>query len=74
VQGASAAVWRKYLPNAEVWFAEYDAACVARFKPNITAMGIKDVVTGDQGDNATLARWVSETGGNFDVIIVSEGI
>lgn len=41
-----------------------------RSADKIKQLGIK-VVTGDQADNATLARWLAETGGDFDVIIVS---
>jgi len=43
---------------------------VQRSADKIKQLGIK-VVTGDQADNATLARWLVETGGKFDVIIVS---
>lgn len=70
MQGASAQVWKEYLPNAEIWFAEYDGACVERYRDKLRQMNIK-VVVGDQADNATLQTWLRKTGGNFDVIIVS---
>jgi len=70
LQGASARLWKTYLPNSEVWFGEYDQKCVHRYADRIKQLGVS-VVTGDQADNATLARWLDETGGNFDVIIVS---
>lgn len=70
LQGASAELWKGYLPNAEIWFAEYDVACVQRHADKLKEIGVH-VVTGDQGDNATLARWLQETGGGFDVIVVS---
>lgn len=63
-------MWKQYLPNSEIWFGEYDEKCVSEYAASIRELGIK-VVTGDQSDNATLARWVQETGGGFDVIIVS---
>jgi hypothetical protein len=70
LQGASAELWKGYLPNAEIWFAEYDVACVERHSNKLKEIGVR-VVTGDQADNATLARWLQETGGGFDVIVVS---
>lgn len=70
LQGASAQLWKAYLPNSELWFGEYNQECVQRYSDKIKQLGIK-VATGDQADNATLARWLVETGGNFDVIIVS---
>lgn len=70
LQGASARLWTQYLPNSEIWFAEYDAECVRKFDQQIKELGIK-VVTGDQADNDTLSRWLEETRGHFDVIIVS---
>lgn len=70
--GASAKLWRQYFPNADIWFGEYDAACVAKHKPNLDELGV-NVVTGDQANNDTLYRWLSETGGQFDVIIDDGG-
>lgn len=68
--GASAWLWRAYMPNAEIWFAEYGAKCLQQYAAKLRALNVRGV-SGDQADNATLARWLSETGGNFDVIIVS---
>lgn len=73
LQGASASLWRRYMPNAEIWFAEYDSSCLLKHMPNLTALNLK-AVSGDQADNATLARWLKETGGNFDVIIVRRAL
>ena len=69
--GASATVWRKYLPRAELWFAEFDD-CVALNKPRLDALSVK-VVTGDQADVETLEGWVKETQGGFDVIVDDGG-
>lgn len=43
--GASARLWRKYLPHAEIWFAEYNTECVKEKMPEIKALNIS-VVTG----------------------------
>ncbi|PNH10802.1 Mycinamicin VI 2''-O-methyltransferase, partial [Tetrabaena socialis] len=70
--GHSAKVWREYLPHAEIWFAEYNAACVDKYRAELAELNEK-VVTGDQADIPTLQRWVNETGGNFDVIVDDGG-
>jgi hypothetical protein len=62
------------MPNADIWFAEYDAQCLQKHMAHLKALNVR-AVSGDQGDNATLARWLEETGCTrgelFDVIIVS---
>jgi len=72
-EGASAKMWMQYLPNSEMWYAEYDAACVERTKDRMKEVGIKGILIGDQSDNDTLHKWVDESGGNFDVIIDDGG-
>lgn len=70
--GASVKLWHDYLPNVELWEAEYDEACVR----NSTERGLlKNVntVTGDQGDPMTLRKWIMQTGGDFDFIIDDGG-
>lgn len=69
--GASVALWKKIFPQAELWEAEFDAECVNQNKDDM----LKDinVVTGDQGNNTDLDRWIAESGGNFDVIIDDGG-
>lgn len=68
--GHSVALWKRYYPNAEIWMADYDAACVEKFRHNLTGLGIK-TVTGDQADFGTLLSWVATSGGGFDVIIAA---
>ena len=69
--GASAKIWDAFLsPNSEIWEAEVHAECVAQNKEKL---GRIKAVTGDQGDNAVLDRWLAETGGNFDFIIDDGG-
>jgi hypothetical protein len=68
--GASANVWAELFPKGEIWFAEYNAACVEKhMKPD----GRWKAVTGDQADPATVDKWVTQTGGNFDFIIDDGG-
>merc|ERR1712196_538605 len=66
--GQSARTWRKVLPDAELWEAEYDADCVAQHRGVLESLGIR-ALTGDQGNRTTLKRWVAESGGSFDAII-----
>ena len=75
--GASATIWRSLLPTAEIWLAEYDAACATAMQAKGKLDGL-NVLTGDQGDPATLARWIAESkataaGRLFDVIIDDGG-
>ena len=70
--GASARVWREFLPaGSEIWGAEVDAACVAKMQRN-ASLDIRYLV-GDQADPHTLRRWINETGGGFDAIIDDGG-
>lgn len=70
--GKSARLWRGYLPNANIWFAEYDKACILAHKSRLGKLNVH-VVSGDQANVTDLNRWVQETGGNFDVIIDDGG-
>ena len=70
--GASAALWREYLPHARIWEAEYNAECVEAHAESLRNLSIS-VLTGDQSDSPTLYRWIEESGGNFDVIIDDGG-
>ena len=70
--GASAKVWQSLLPQAELWEAEYDEACVDKARKEGLLEGI-NTVTGDQGNLSTLNAWKNEMGGDFDVIIDDGG-
>jgi len=70
--GASVAVWKDLLPEAELWEAEYDGACVERKKADGSLAGINTVV-GDQGDPKVLHKWIKQSGGKFDVVIDDGG-
>jgi hypothetical protein len=61
--GASVSIWKNLFPEADLWEAEFDAACVEKSKAE-----------GDQMNITTLERWIEESGGaNFDVVIDDGG-
>jgi len=70
--GASVALWKTLFPNAELWEAEYDVMCVHHSQANGLLDGIH-VVTGDQGNQATVQSWVAQSGGRFDAVIDDGG-
>ncbi len=73
--GASAQLWKKLFPEAEIWEGERNASCVEEVKTNTPMLldGI-NVLTGDQGNVTVLDRWIEESGGGeFDVIIDDGG-
>mmetsp|Transcript_71143 Transcript_71143/g.123395 ORF Transcript_71143/g.123395 Transcript_71143/m.123395 type:complete len:507 (+) Transcript_71143:45-1565(+) len=70
--GASVKLWKEFLPRVNLWEAEFDEQCVERSVQNGLLDGVQ-VVTGDQGEAADVQRWVTETGGNFDVVVDDGG-
>jgi len=71
--GASVDIWDAFFtPGSEIWEAEYNAKCVEKHKGS-GKLGRVKAVTGDQEDPATLDRWISETGGDFDFVIDDGG-
>ena len=70
--GASTTLWRSLFPSATLWEAEYVARCVEKARAAGQLDGI-NVLVGDQEDDPTLARWVRESGGNFDAVIDDGG-
>lgn len=70
--GASVALFEKLFPEAELWEAEYNAACVENSKKKGQLEAI-NTLTGDQGNDTVLDGWVETSGGNFDVVIDDGG-
>mmetsp|Transcript_22910 Transcript_22910/g.48289 ORF Transcript_22910/g.48289 Transcript_22910/m.48289 type:complete len:312 (-) Transcript_22910:218-1153(-) len=68
--GASVELYKTLFPTAELWEAEFVKRCVEEHKKTLEGIG---VLTGDQGNYETLDRWISESGGNFDVVIDDGG-
>ncbi len=66
--GASAKLWRKALPHAEIWEADVNANCIEAHKKALGELGITPLV-GDQANSSHVRRWLKEVSGNFDVII-----
>ena len=70
--GASVSLYKTLFPQAELWEAEFVERCVKQHIGAELFEGI-NVLVGDQGDYGTLDRWISESGGNFDVVIDDGG-
>jgi len=70
--GRSALLWRKFFPNAEIWFAEYDKECLTKHTAHLHDLKV-NAVAGDQADIETLRSWIQKTGGAFDFIIDDGG-
>ena len=68
--GASARLWRKLLPKAELWEAEVDAECVDKHRGQLAELNIRPLV-GAQQDNVTLQAWLAKSGGGFDIVVRS---
>lgn len=69
--GASVNLYKKLFPQAELWEAEYNAACVEKHRDGML-VGIH-LLTGDQGNNEVLDGWIEQSGGQFDVVIDDGG-
>jgi len=70
--GASVSLWKSLFPDANLWEAEYNAACVNKFQAQGRLANI-NAVTGDQADPATLQGWVEKSGGDFAAVIDDGG-
>ncbi len=70
--GASATLHKLLFPLAELWEADFNAACVESSIENGSLDGFHTLV-GDQGNIDVLDQWVLKSGGNFDVIIDDGG-
>ena len=72
--GASAALWKTLFTgcDSEIWFAEFDAKCVAEHKKTGKLDGF-NILVGDQANATTVSSWVVESKGKFDVIIDDGG-
>ena len=60
--GASAALWKKLFPEADLWVADANATCVERAKGNGMLDGFS-TITGDQMKIEDLDKWIKESGG-----------
>lgn len=70
--GASVKLWKKTVPDADLWEAEFDRKCVESSESRGLLNGIK-TLTGDQGNTTTLMEWIDKSGGNFDFLIDDGG-
>lgn len=70
--GASVNLYKKLFPKAELWEAEYNAACVKKHMEDGMISDIH-VLIGDQGNDEVLDGWIEQSGGQFDVVIDDGG-
>lgn len=71
--GKSVYMWKKLFGvKADLWVAEFDAACVENARLRNLTLGIRTLV-GDQANEIVLKSWLDESGGDFDVIIDDGG-
>lgn len=68
--GASADLWRSVLPFAQLWISESDEECATKWSSDLHGL---TVLTGDQKDPAVVQKWISESGGSFDIVIDDGG-
>ncbi|PVH73791.1 hypothetical protein DL98DRAFT_606296 [Cadophora sp. DSE1049] len=68
--GKSYYTWLEFLPHVDLYYIEYDRVCVEKWSQNMTNV---KVFTGDQSDVAFLEKFISASGGGFDVIIDDGG-
>ncbi|TVY80371.1 8-demethyl-8-alpha-L-rhamnosyl tetracenomycin-C 2'-O-methyltransferase [Lachnellula suecica] len=68
--GHSYHTWLEFFPNVDMYYIEYDAACVEKWAANITDA---KVFTGDQADTTFLHEFMAQSGGGFDIIVDDGG-
>ena len=70
--GASARLWEALFRSTERWEAEYNGECVKATQAKGLLDGVH-LLIGDQGNRETVAQWVQQSGGHFDVVIDDGG-
>jgi len=68
--GASYNLWLEYFPYVDLYFIEYDERCARKWARKTSGATI---FTGDQADEAFLEEFITDSGGNFDIIIDDGG-
>ena len=67
-------LWTTYLPNSEISFVEYDAACATKFKSSVETEHKGRLYIGDQANVTFLQEIIDDQAGKlFDVIIDDGG-
>ena len=63
-------LWTEYLPNSEISFVEYNAACGEKYREIIQREGRGNLYIGDQANVTFLKSIIDDQAGRvFDVII-----
>lgn len=68
--GASYYTWLAYFPHVDLYFIEYDAKCALKW---VNETKGATIFIGDQSDPNFLESFMTETGGDFDIIIDDGG-
>ncbi|KAH7330488.1 hypothetical protein BKA65DRAFT_597539 [Rhexocercosporidium sp. MPI-PUGE-AT-0058] len=68
--GKSYYTWLEFLPSVDLYYVEYDQACVEEWSKDMKNV---KVFTGDQAETKFLERFISASGGGFDIIIDDGG-
>ena len=85
--GKSYYTWLEFLPNVDLYYIEYDKACVEKWaqvslllllsEPKLTStqqnMTNVKIYTGSQSDTDFLNKFINSSGGGFDIIIDDGG-
>ncbi|THY55669.1 hypothetical protein D6C99_03084 [Aureobasidium pullulans] len=68
--GASYNLWLEYFPYVDLYSIEYDERCARKWARKTSGATI---FTGDQADEAFLEEFITDSGGDFDIIIDDGG-
>eukprot|EP00667_Euglena_gracilis_P006991 EG_transcript_7054 len=70
--GASAKLWRRLLPAAELWEADVNKKCILSHAAKLRELRIT-ALHGNQASLSDLDRWIRKSGGQFNVIVDDGG-
>eukprot|EP00667_Euglena_gracilis_P014940 EG_transcript_15509 len=66
--GASAKLWRRLLPGAEIWEVDKNSECLKAHADTLRDLRLNSVA-GDQGNTSHVWGWIHQSGGQFDVVV-----
>ncbi|KAH8662305.1 hypothetical protein BX600DRAFT_437702 [Xylariales sp. PMI_506] len=68
--GRSYYTWTEYFPDIDMYYMEYDTACVSKWASEVKGATI---YAGNQEDPMFLQKFIDEIGGDFDLVIDDGG-
>ena len=72
IKPARTQVWKEFLPQAKLFFLEYDAICADKWRPKIESAGAT-LYTGDQANKTLLQQIVLQEGRSGLDVIIDDG-